>query len=33
MFAQKLADEIAVDRVDLDALDDFLMSDRAPSGA
>lgn len=31
MFAQKLADEIAVDRVDLDALDDFLMSDRAPS--
>lgn len=30
MFAQKLADEIAVDRVDLEALDDFLMSDRAP---
>ena len=31
MFAQKLADAIAVDRVDLDTLDDFLMSDRAPS--
>jgi hypothetical protein len=31
MFAQKLADEIAVDRVDLEALDDFLMSERAPS--
>jgi uncharacterized protein len=35
MFAHKLApttaDEIAVDRVDLDALDAFLMSDHAPS--
>ena len=31
MFAHKLADEIAVDRVDLEALDEFLMSDRAPS--
>ncbi len=31
MFAQKLTDEIAVDSVDLEALDDFLMSDRAPS--
>lgn len=30
MFAQKLAEEIAVDRADLEALDDFLMSDRAP---
>lgn len=31
MFAHKLADEIAVDRVDLEALDSFLMSDRAPT--
>jgi uncharacterized protein len=31
MFAHKLADEMPVDRVDLEALDDFLMSDRAPS--
>ncbi len=31
VFAHKLADEIAVDRVDLETLDSFLMSDRAPS--
>jgi uncharacterized protein len=31
MFAQKLAHEIPIDRVDLEALDSFLMSDRAPS--
>jgi hypothetical protein len=31
MFAQELAAEIAIDRVDLDALDDFPMSDCAPS--
>ena len=31
MFAHKLADEIAVDCVDLELLDSFLMSDRAPS--
>ena len=31
MFAQKLAYEIPIDRVDLEALDSFLMSDRAPS--
>lgn len=31
MFAHKLADEMPADRVDLEALDDFLMSERAPS--
>ncbi len=31
VFAHKLADEIAVDCVDLELLDSFLMSDRAPS--
>ena len=31
VFAHKLADEIAVDCVDLETLDSFLMSDRAPS--
>ncbi len=31
MFAHKLADEMPVDRVDLETLDDFLMSERAPS--
>jgi uncharacterized protein len=30
MRAQRLADEIAIDRADLEALDSFLMSDRSP---
>ena len=30
MRAQALAHEIAIDRVDLEALDSFLMSDRSP---
>ena len=30
MRAQRLADEIAIDRADLEALDCFLMSDRSP---
>ena len=32
MFAQKLAHRIPIDRVDLEALDRFLMSDRSPLG-